>query len=109
MLDPKMLSLSIVGILNTLIKNKNTFWDYIKHAIIKGLSPEEYFQESLLHEAMHFCGCGGADPLKEGITELKTREAKVIKDFIKVKKFPYDLKHNTKVDYSKLIEKYIKE
>lgn len=32
-----------------------------------------------------------------------------IKDFIKVKKFPYDLKHNTKVDYSKLIEKYIKE
>lgn len=59
---------------NTLIKNQNTFWDYIKHAIIKGLSPEEYFQESLLHEAMHFCGCGGADPLKEGITELKTRE-----------------------------------
>ncbi len=59
---------------STLIRNSNTFWDYIEHATIKGLTPEEYFQESLLHETMHFCGCGGADPLKEGLTELKTRE-----------------------------------
>lgn len=29
------------------------------------------------------------------------------KDFIKVKKFPFDLKHSTKVDYHKLIEKYL--
>lgn len=59
---------------STLIRNNNTFWKYIEHATIKGLTPEEYFQESLLHETMHFCGCGGADPLKEGLTELKTRE-----------------------------------
>lgn len=58
----------------TLIINDNTFNDYINHAIIAGITPEQYFQESLLHETMHFCGCGGADPLREGLTELKTRE-----------------------------------
>ena len=58
----------------TIISNSNTFLDYINHAILKGLTPEEYYQENLLHEAMHFCGCGGANPLLEGITELKTRE-----------------------------------
>lgn len=30
------------------------------------------------------------------------------KEFIKVKKFKYDLKHKTKVDYSSLIEEYLK-
>lgn len=59
---------------NTLIENNNTFEDYIEHAIIKGLTPEEYFQESLLHETVHFCGSGGGDPIREGLTELKTRE-----------------------------------
>ncbi|MBR2891826.1 MAG: AMP-binding protein [Bacilli bacterium] len=29
-------------------------------------------------------------------------------NIIKVKKFPYDLKHKTKIDYSRLIQKYIK-
>lgn len=58
----------------TLIKNENTFHDYINHAIVVGLTPEQYFQESLLHETIHFCGSGGRDPLREGLTELKTRE-----------------------------------
>lgn len=57
-----------------LIINDNTFEDYINHAIIAGLSPEEYFQETLLHETLHFCGTRGNDPLREGFTELKTRE-----------------------------------
>ncbi len=59
---------------SNLIVNHNTFLDYVNHAIVAGLSPEEYFQENLLHESMHFCGIGAAgDPLKEGLTELKTR------------------------------------
>ena len=32
---------------------------------------------------------------------------KKINGFIKVKKFPYDLKHKTKVDYNKLIDSYL--
>lgn len=57
-----------------LILNNNTFIDYINHVIIAGLNPEEFYEETLLHETMHFCGTGGADPLREGFTELKTRE-----------------------------------
>ena len=30
------------------------------------------------------------------------------KNFINVRKFPYDLKHKTKIDYNKLIDKYLK-
>ena len=40
----------------TLIRNKNTFRDYIEHVIIAGITAEKYFEESLLHETMHFCG-----------------------------------------------------
>ena len=56
------------------IINSNTYYDYIKHAIISGMSVEEFFRDSLLHETMHFCGSGGGDALREGFTELKTRE-----------------------------------
>lgn len=66
----------------TLISNSNTFRDYINHAILKGLIPEEYYQENLLHETMHFCGSGGANPILEGITELKTRELALKKGLI---------------------------
>ena len=57
-----------------LIDNDNTFEDYIEHAIKIGISPRTYFSENLLHETMHFCGSDGADPISEGLTELRTRE-----------------------------------
>lgn len=58
---------------SNLILNNNTFYDYIQHVKIAGLTPEQYYNESLLHETMHFCGCRGACALREGLTELKTR------------------------------------
>ena len=51
-----------------------TYYDYIEHVIKAGLTPYQFFEESLLHEAMHLCGSGGGNPLDEGINELKTRE-----------------------------------
>lgn len=59
---------------NTLINNDNTFADYIMHAFISGEDPEDYYQENLLHETMHFCGSGGASALREGMTEWLTRK-----------------------------------
>lgn len=56
------------------IINTNTYYDYIKHVLISGMSVEEFFRDSLLHETMHFCGSGGSNALLEGFTELKTRE-----------------------------------
>ena len=56
------------------IVNKNTYFKYIRHVIIKGMGVEEFFRDSLLHETMHFCGAGGGKALREGFTELKTRE-----------------------------------
>ncbi len=58
----------------TIIENDNTFEDYIKHVFKKGLTPVEFFLETILHEAMHLCGFSGADAFSEGLTELKTRE-----------------------------------
>ena len=57
-----------------LIINNNTFMTYINHIIIKGATLEDYFEDLLLHETMHFCGSGGATALKEGINELLTRK-----------------------------------
>lgn len=57
-----------------IIINNNTYISYIKHVFLKGLTPEEYYKEILLHETMHFCGSGGRTALREGITELKTRQ-----------------------------------
>ena len=59
---------------DNMIINDNTYLSYIKHVFIKGLTPEEYFKEILLHETMHFCGSGGGTALREGINELKTRQ-----------------------------------
>lgn len=56
------------------VENDCTFKTYIEHAIVKGLTPFEYFEENLLHETMHLCGSGGSTSLEEGLTELKTRE-----------------------------------
>ena len=51
-----------------------TYMEYISHVIAAGLTVYDYYEESLLHEAMHICGSGGGTPLEEGINELKTRE-----------------------------------
>jgi len=56
------------------IVNKNTYYDYIKHVFISGMSVEEFFRDTLLHEIMHFCGSDGGTAIREGLTELKTRE-----------------------------------
>ncbi len=59
---------------DNMIINDNTYMTYLKHAFLKGLTPEEYFKESLLHETLHFCGSGGGSAVREGINELKTRQ-----------------------------------
>lgn len=56
------------------IINQNTYFDYIKHAFITGMDVKEFFRDSLLHETMHFCGAGGGYAIREGLTELRTRE-----------------------------------
>jgi len=57
-----------------MIINNNSYLTYMKHAFLKGLTPEEYFKEMLLHETLHFCGSGGEFAIREGINELKTRQ-----------------------------------
>lgn len=59
---------------DNMIINNNTYITYIKHVFLKGLTPEEYFKENLLHETLHFCGSGGGTAIREGINELKTRQ-----------------------------------
>ena len=59
---------------DNMIINDNTYITYIKHVFLKGLTPEEYFKEILLHETLHFCGSGGGTAIREGINELKTRQ-----------------------------------
>jgi len=56
------------------IVNENTYYDYIKHVLVSGMSVEEFFRDTLLHETMHFCGSDGGSAMREGLTELKTRE-----------------------------------
>lgn len=59
---------------DNLIINDNTFYDYVEHLVLTGASPQDYYQDLLLHEVMHFCGSGGANALKEGINEYLTRK-----------------------------------
>jgi len=56
------------------IVNENTYYDYMKHVLVSGMSVEEFFRDTLLHETMHFCGSDGRNAMREGWTELKTRE-----------------------------------
>jgi len=56
------------------IVNENTYYDYIKHVFVSGMSLEEFFRDTLLHETMHVCGSDGGEAIREGLTELKTRE-----------------------------------
>lgn len=56
------------------IFNENTYYDYIKHVFVKGMNVEEFYRDTVLHETMHFCGSDGGRAMREGLTELKTRE-----------------------------------
>lgn len=58
---------------DNMIINNNTFFTYVLHVFISGTNAEGYYDDLLLHETMHFCGSGGSDVIKEGITELLTR------------------------------------
>lgn len=58
---------------DNMVVNDNTFLTYITHVFVSGTNTEEYFDDLLLHETMHFCGSDGASVLKEGINELLTR------------------------------------
>lgn len=53
---------------------KNDFEAYLKHVFFDGVDSKKFYEENLLHETMHLCGCDGGAALREGITELKTRE-----------------------------------
>lgn len=65
----------------TLILNNNTFADYVYHLIVSGTDTEGYYEDLLLHEAMHFYGSGGRFALDEGINELLTRKLALDKGF----------------------------
>lgn len=59
---------------NNIVINDNTFVDYVKHLAKKKASAEEFYEENLLHEVMHFCGSYGGQALEEGLTEYNTRK-----------------------------------
>lgn len=65
----------------TMIINDNTFYDYINHVIVTGSTPQDYYEDLLLHETMHFCGSGGGSALKEGMNEYLTRKIALEKGF----------------------------
>ena len=65
----------------TAIINDNTFETYVNHAIVTGMTLEQYFEDLLLHETMHFCGSDGGNSLKEGINEYLTRKLALKKGF----------------------------
>lgn len=58
----------------SIILNNNNYLDYIIHVFLAGLTPLQFYEETLLHETTHLCGIGGATALREGFAELKTRE-----------------------------------
>ena len=84
------------------LDTNTTYMEYINHIIESGLSVFDYFEESLLHEAMHICGSYGSTPLEEGINELKTREL-AQKDNIKIAAYGY----SKEVELAKKLQKII--
>lgn len=58
----------------TIIDNNNTFWSYVEHLVISGATVEDYYEDLLLHEAVHLCGSAGGHAIKEGMTELASRK-----------------------------------
>ena len=69
----------------------NTFYNYVNDQLLR----DKYNIDNIFSIWYH--------NRSYNFTSTKT----TIDDLIYVKKMPYDLKHNTKVDYTKLIEKYI--
>ena len=84
------------------LDTNTTYMEYINHIIEAGLSVYDYFEESLLHEAMHICGSQGGTPLEEGINELKTREL-AQKNNIKIAAYGY----SKEVEISKRLQQII--
>ena len=66
---------------DTIVLNDNTFYDYISHVVLTGSNVQDYYEDLLLHETMHFCGSGGASALKEGLNEYLTRKIALNKGF----------------------------
>lgn len=66
---------------NNILLNNNGFAKYVFHAFISGIDAKGYYEDLLLHEALHFCGSGGATALREGINELLTRKLAKEKGF----------------------------
>ncbi len=87
---------------NDYLDTNTTYMDYINHLIECGMSTYEYFEESLLHEAMHICGSQGGTPLEEGINELKTREL-AQKNNIRIAAYGY----SKEVEVSKQLQEII--
>ena len=57
------------------ILNDHTYFDYINHVLLSGMSLYEFYLDTLLHETLHFCGSGMlGTALSEGFNELKTRQ-----------------------------------
>ena len=66
---------------DNLLLNNNGFLKYVFHAFISGTDTEGYYEDILLHEALHFCGSGGSSALREGMNELLTRKLAKEKGF----------------------------
>ena len=67
---------------SNLIINNNTFFDYIKHVFIKGITIVDYYKDLLLHETLHFCGGVGGSAFNEGLNEFLTRKIALKNNFI---------------------------
>lgn len=84
------------------LDTNTTYMEYINHLIEGGIEVYDYFEESLLHEAMHICGSQGGTPLEEGINELKTREL-AQKHNIKIAAYGY----SKEVEISKRLQQIV--
>lgn len=84
------------------LDTNTTYIEYINHIIEGALSVYDYFEESLLHEAMHICGSKGGMPLEEGINELKTRELAQKKN-IRIAAYGY----SKEVEVAKMFQKLV--
>lgn len=56
------------------LTSETTYFGYVMHMYLAGLSPEQFCNETLPHEVIHLCGSRGGEPFLEGLTELKARE-----------------------------------
>ncbi len=66
---------------DTLILNNNTYSDYVFHLLVSGATAQDYFEDVLLHETMHFCGSWGYFAFNEGLNELLSRKLALEKGY----------------------------